>query len=110
MAWKVEFYDKMVEKNIKEWPESILAKFVWVVEAIEKFGPAEVGMPHIKPMSKGLSEIRVKTKDGLGRALFCTVKGKIIIVLNGFIKKTQKTPASELALARKRMAEVRNND
>ena len=66
---------------------------------IETFGPAEVGMPHIKPMGQGLFEIRVKACEGIGRALYCAVKGKVVIILNGFIKKTQKTPANEIALA-----------
>ncbi len=86
-----------------------MAKFIWVTEMIETFGPAEVGMPHIKPMGQGLFEIRVKACEGIGRALYCAVKGKVVIILNGFIKKTQKTPANEIALARKRMTEVKNN-
>jgi len=109
MLWKIEFYDKKVEDNIKEWPEGILAKFIWVFNAIEKFGPTDIGMPHVKTLGKGLFEIRVKAKEGSGRAIFCTIKGKVIIILNGFIKKTQKTPQSEMALAKKRMAEVKKN-
>ena len=85
----------------------MLAKFTWVSDAIEKFGPEDVGMPHVKPLGQGLFEIRIKAKEGIGRAIFCTIKGKVVIVLNGFIKKTQKTPPSEIALARKRMAEVK---
>lgn len=109
MFWKIEFYDKKVEEDIKDWPERILAKFLWVSDVIEKFGPAEVGMPHVKAMGQGLFEIRVKSNEGIGRALFCSVKGKIVIVLNGFVKKTQKTPSSEIALAKKRMIEVKRN-
>lgn len=109
MSWKIVFYDAKVEANIKKWPAEILAKFIWVAEVVEKVGPVELGMPHIKRLGKGLLEIRVKAKDGIGRALFCIVKGKIIIILNGFIKKTQKTPSRELALAQKRMAEVKKN-
>ena len=107
MLWKIEFYSQKVEDSIKEWPEGILAKFIWVSDIIERFGPADVGMPHVKPLSHGLFEIRVKAKEGIGRAIFCTVKGKVVIVLNEFIKKTQKTPPNEIALARKRMAEVK---
>lgn len=107
MLWKIEFYSKKVENSIKEWPEGMLAKFTWVSDAIEKFGPEDVGMPHVKPLGQGLFEIRIKAKEGIGRAIFCTIKGKVVIVLNDFIKKTQKTPPSEIALAKKRMAEVK---
>lgn len=43
---------------------------------------------------------------GIGRAFFCTVKGKKVIVLHAFIKKSAKTPKQDLDLALKRMAEV----
>ncbi|MFA5306763.1 MAG: type II toxin-antitoxin system RelE/ParE family toxin [Candidatus Babeliales bacterium] len=107
MRWTIEFYDKKVEASIKDWPEGILAKFVWISAVIEEAGPADVGMPHIKALGQGLFEIRVKGKEGIGRALFCTIRGRVVVVLNSFIKKTQKTPPSELALAKKRMAEVK---
>lgn len=110
MNWKVEFYDNNVKKSIKEWPKKMQAKFIWVLDVIEKFGPADVGMPHVKAMGQGLFEIRIKANEGIGRAIFCTIKGKVVIILNGFIKKTQKTPAREIELARKRMEEVKKND
>ena|ERR1700761_5082200 len=110
MLWKIEFYNEKVKNNIKEWPEGILAKFLWIVDMIEKFGPHEVDMPHIKSLGQGLFEVRVKANEGIGRALFCITRGQIIIVLNELIKKTQKTPLSELELAQKRMKEVKNNE
>lgn len=42
--------------------------------------------------------------------MFCTMQGKIIIILSGFIKKTQKTPTEEIELARKRMQEIKNDE
>lgn len=45
-------------------------------------------------------------KEGIGRSLFCTVKGKEIIILHSFVKKTQKTPKRELERARNRMKEL----
>jgi phage-related protein len=62
---------------------------------------------HFGPLGQGLFEIRVKARKGIGRAIFCTISGKVVIILNGFIKKTQKTPPSELALAKKRMSGVK---
>jgi phage-related protein len=109
MRWTIEFYDKKVETSIKEWPGGILAKFVWISAIITETGPADVGIPHIKALGQGLFEIRVKGKEGIGRALFCIIRGKVVVVLNGFIKKTQKTPPNEMALAKKRMAEVKKN-
>lgn len=110
MGWKVEFYNIQVSNAIQKWPVRLKAKFTRIVELIETAGPEEVGMPHVKPLGQGLFEIRAKSDEGIGRAAFCMIKGKTIIILSGFIKKTQKTPLKELDLARKRMNEVKNNE
>lgn len=110
MSWKVSFYDKKVEKSIEEWPAKIRAKFTLITELIEEFGPHEVGMPHISPFGKGLFEIRAKGSEGIGRAIFCLMNGKVVMILSGFIKKTQKTPPRELELAKKRMKEVKEDE
>jgi phage-related protein len=64
-----------------------------------------VGMPLCRAMGDGLWEIRTSLPSNrVSRVLFCVVKERIL-VLHGFIKKTQKTPDDELALARKRKKE-----
>lgn len=110
MKWTVDFYNQRVMNEIKDWPKSIWAKFLRIVDLIEKSGPEQVGMPHIKPMKKGLFEIRAQGSEGIGRAFFCIKKGRLIIVLSGFIKKTKKTPQKELDTALKRMEEVKQNE
>ena len=72
---------------------------------IEDFGPA-LGKPHTAPMGGGLFEVRAKGKEGIGRSLFCTVKGQEIVILHSFVKKTQRTPKKELDKARRRMEEL----
>lgn len=103
MSWSVRFYDDKVAAGIKNWPSKLFAKFLWVVDLIEKLGLHNVGMPHIKPIGKGLFEIRVKSVDGIGRAMFCMVEKETIVILSEFIKKSQKTPKQEIELALKRM-------
>jgi phage-related protein len=64
-----------------------------------------VGMPLCRPMGEGLWEVRTSLPSNrIARVLFCVVAERIV-VLHGFIKKTQKTPDDEMALARKRMKE-----
>jgi phage-related protein len=64
-----------------------------------------VGMPLCRAMGDGLSEIRTGLPSNrIARVLFCMARGRIV-VLHGFIKKSQKTPDEELALARKRKKE-----
>ena len=72
---------------------------------IKDFG-SSLGLPHTKPMGKGLFEIRAKGKEGIGRSLFCTVKNNEVVFLHSFVKKTNKTLKKDLDLARQRMKEV----
>jgi len=67
-----------------------------------------LGLPYTRAMGEGLFEIRVSGKEGIGRAFFCTRVGRRIVILHGFIKKTQETPLRELNIARKRLNEVQD--
>ncbi len=73
---------------------------------IEEFGPA-LGLPCTKAVGGGLFEIRAKGREGIGRSFFCAVKGKEVIILHSFIKKSQKTPKKQLKLARQKLKEVK---
>ena len=105
MSWKVTFFSERVEQQTLKFPAGILAHLLHILELVEEFGP-DLGKPHTAPMGKGLFEIRAKGKEGIGRSLFCTKKGKEIIILHSFVKKTRRTPSKELDIARKRMKEL----
>jgi phage-related protein len=60
-----------------------------------------VGKPLVDHLGEGIWEIRSRLKDTIARTLF-TVIDQEIVLLHGFIKKSQKTPAADLDLARKR--------
>ncbi|MDD2307916.1 MAG: type II toxin-antitoxin system RelE/ParE family toxin [Prolixibacteraceae bacterium] len=61
-----------------------------------------LGMPLIRKMDKNLWEVRSSLPDGIARVLF-TVDGCQMILLHGFIKKSNKTPQNELKTARTRL-------
>lgn len=105
MNWTVEFFNVSVENDILDMPPKIQARMIKLLELIEKHG-ANLGSPHTEPMGDGLFEIRAKAKEGIGRSLYCYMKGRHIVVLHAFIKKSTKTPKSDLALAKKRKVEV----
>ncbi len=105
MPWKVTFYSEKVEEQTLGLPSGILATLLRILELIEEFGPS-LGKPHTAALGDGLFEIRAKGKEGIARAMFCTVRGQEVIVLHTFIKKTRKTPRIALDLAKKRMKEV----
>lgn len=67
-----------------------------------------VGMPLVRPLGKGLFEVRTPLPDGTtARVMICFHDGAVF-ALHGFIKKTQATPASDLEIARKRQKDVQN--
>ena len=107
MSYSIEYFHERVKEDIENWPTGILADYVHVLELLMEFGP-NLRMPHSRAMGDGLFELRVRGREGIGRALYCFVVGRRIIILHGFIKKTQDTPAKELQIARRRMKEVQN--
>ena len=68
-----------------------------------------VGMPVCRPMGKGLYEVRSDLPTNrIVRVLFCITEGRMVL-LNGFIKKSRRTPRPEFdqALKRKRNLEAK---
>lgn len=109
MVWDIAFYDEKLQRELLQLPPGMLAKLLHYLERIEIHG-ANLGMPHTRAMGDGLFELRVKAEEGISRVFYCTVKGKKVILLHYFIKKTNKTPIGDLKLAKIRMIEVKNAD
>jgi phage-related protein len=107
MNWKIDFYDGVADQ-ILSMPPKIQARMIKLLELMEKHG-ANIGWPHSKSLGDGLFEIRAKAKEGIGRGLFCYLRGKHIYVLHAFVKKSQKTPSHALVLARNRQKEVQKS-
>ena len=64
-----------------------------------------LGMPLIRKLERGLWEVRSNINQGIARVLFA-VDGNVMILLHGFIKKSQKTPLTDLNTARRRLANL----
>jgi phage-related protein len=65
-----------------------------------------IGMPLVRSLKDGLWELRSRLpSQRIARLILCFHQGKLV-VLHGFIKKTQKTPLDDLELAKRRMREV----
>jgi phage-related protein len=107
MAYRLEFFNARVESEILGWPAGIAASFSAIAERMLEFGP-DLGLPHTRALGAGLFEVRAKGREGIGRAFYCALLGQRIVILHGFIKKTQKTPEDDLKLARKRLSEVKH--
>lgn len=66
-----------------------------------------ISMPLVGAFGNGLYEVRTSLRGDIARVLFCIVESKMVL-LHGFVKKTQKTPDAELRIARIRQKEVKS--
>jgi phage-related protein len=64
-----------------------------------------IGMPVVRKLDTGLWELRSRLDQRISRILF-TVHGNTMVLLHGFIKKSQKTPKADLQLAKDRKANL----
>jgi phage-related protein len=107
---EVRFFRTMAGKEpVRDWLKSLskedrqrigedikTAQFGW-----------PLGMPLIRKLEKNLWEVRTSLKDGIARMLFTVIEDEMVL-LHGFIKKSQKTPRNELEIARQRLKLLEN--
>jgi len=105
--WTITYYSEALQKEILALPAGFLGRYLRYTDRMEIYGP-DLGMPHTRPMGDGLFELRLKASEGIARVFYCTLIEKRIVILHQFTKKTQKTPPLELAVARRRMKEVKD--
>lgn len=109
MAWSYFYYDDAVQAEIEGLSPVHLARLAHIRALIEIDGP-NLGHPHTDSFGDGLFEMRLKGPETIARVFFCYFSGERIIFLHSFIKKTQKTPAREITLARQRLAELKQQE
>jgi len=107
MNWAITYYSESLQNEILDLSAGFLARFLRYADRMELYGP-DLGMPHTRAMGEGLFELRLKAAEGIARVFYCTMIGKRIVMLHQFIKKTDKTPPKELAIARRRLKEIKN--
>lgn len=66
-----------------------------------------VGMPLSRKMAEDLWELRSTLHSGIARTFFSIYEDHIVL-LHGFVKKSRKTPAKELTLAKRRLSKLRS--
>lgn len=105
----IGYYSEAVLQDIDSMPLRLRARYAVLVERMKQSG-SDLGEPHTQAMGAGLFELRLKSHEGIARVMYCTLVGQRVVMLHSFIKKTQKTPLADLALARKRLLEVKYAD
>jgi phage-related protein len=105
---KVIFYKNYFQEFFERQSSKVKAKIVWTFDLVEELHRVpETYLKHIE-QTEGLYEIRVQHGSDIFR-IFCFFdQGQLIIIANGFHKKTQKTPKSEIEYALKIKREYEN--
>ena len=107
----VDFYreqdgSKPLAAFIKSLDIKMKAKVVANLNLLEEYGNL-AREPLSKELENGIYEIRTIEGNNIVRILYFFDKGRIIIATNGFVKKQQKTPRSEIELAKRRREDYR---
>ena len=109
MDFEIIFYDKSDgTEPVKEFLDSLnvkmRAKMVREIELLAVNGP-ELREPYSKAIGDGIFELRAKVGSDISRVLYFFFIGRKIILTNGFIKKSKRTPPGEKDKAIKYRAE-----
>jgi len=108
MVWKVELYEKDIEKFLDSLSIKERIKVLRNIGLLERFG-LNLRKPYVISLKiKGLKELRIVISRKMIRLLFFYFKEKIIVILHGFVKKTQKTPAKKIKIALQRMQKYKH--
>lgn len=103
--FELEFYTlpdgtKPVEAFLNSLDKKMRVKAISALELLEEYGN-RLREPHSKSMGDGLFELRIKFASDITRIFYFFVVGNKIVLTNGFIKKSMKTPTGEIKKAKK---------
>ena len=112
--FEIVFYDKPdgsepAKEFLLSLDKKMRAKIVMLIELLSVNGSA-LREPYSRHLVDGIFELRAKVGSDISRVLYFFVIGKKIVLTNGFIKKTQKTPKTEIELAKKYRNELLNRE
>jgi phage-related protein len=103
--WSVEYLRAAAEERAS-LPVDMRARLARITDVIAENGVANLPRDWVKHLGDKLWELRLTGRDGIARAIYVTASGQRVVIVRIFVKKTQKTPARELELARQRAKDV----
>lgn len=93
---EIRIFDDALERFIQSLEKPTIAKVLRTIDLLEMFGQ-RLGMPHTKKVSERLFELRIRGRQEV--RIFYTFHKKSVILLCGFVKKSDKTPRKEIRIA-----------
>jgi phage-related protein len=107
--YEIIFYDSEdgrcpVQDFLDSLNPKLLAKTLRTIDLLEHNG-SQLREPYSKKLENGIFELRTKQSSDITRVLYFFFVGEKIVLTNGFVKKSQKTPKAEKELAKKYKAD-----
>lgn len=102
---KIIFYKEHFQSFFNELDEKTKKKVLQVLLWIQSLDIIPVSLMKSIEGAKGLYEIRIEYNSNIYRVFCCFDTGKLVVLFNGFQKKTQKTPPGEIERAKRLMNE-----
>lgn len=104
-GFKVVFYEKddgvsPAENFLMSLDVKLAAKMYGIIEVLEEKGNL-LREPYSKHLGDGIFEVRAKAGTDIARIMYFYDVGRKIVLTNGFVKKTKKTPRAEIDIAKK---------
>ena len=102
--FELTFYEKRdgslpVVEFLDSLPKKMRAKALREMDILKEYGN-ELREPYTKYLEDGIFELRIKLGSDISRILYFFYDGRNIVLTNGFIKKTWKTPRGEIEKAK----------
>jgi phage-related protein len=103
--YEIIFYDSEdgkcpVQDFLDSLEPKLLAKTLRTIDLLEHNG-TQLREPYSKMLEDGIFELRTKQSSDITRVLYFFFVGRKVVLTNGFVKKSQKTPKAEKELAKK---------
>jgi phage-related protein len=96
---EVNFFDDRLEEFIRELEKPTIAKILRTIDLLEHFGH-QLGMPHSKKIDHSLFELRIRGQQEV--RLIYVFHNNAVMILHGFLKKSQKIPQKEIIIAQQK--------
>ena len=107
--YKTDTGESPVEDFLDSLNDKMRAKMLMSIRIIRENG-YQTRMPYSEELEDGIFELRAKVGTDISRVLYFFMIGRKVILTNGFIKKTQKTPHEEIERAKKYRADYLNRE
>lgn len=107
--WTIEYYEAAdgyspIREYLEELPDQDAAQMAYEIDLLGRFG-TQLGMPHVRPIhGSKLWELRSRGRNH-HRVFYVARRGRTLLLLHAFAKKTQKTPAREIRTAERYLAD-----